>query len=655
MIPKDDPSMSLIKRLSLAASASALVLSAGIAQSAAPTGDWTTTGGTGSMSKYSPLAQITPANVDRLSQKWTVDAGGGQVTPVAVGGVLYYPSGSMVFAVDGDTGAILWKTDLATLVALSDPNEAVNQARPAGFKAPRGGAPKQGFLALGGSAKYGLAYWPGMGKIAPRIVIATGTGYLVQLNAKDGTLVRNFGTNGALDLRVGVMENMNLSDYTPGALPTIYKNTVLVTPRTSENGRYGTPGDPRAFDLVTGKLVWRFHVVPHPGEENFGDWGMDGWQDRRGAGSWVPMSVDPANNLVFMATGNATDQDYGAQRPGNNLYATTILALDGDTGKLRWYFQTTHHDIYDWDINSAPTLVDMTDQSGAKVPAVVQSTKNGYMFVLNRLTGKPILPVVEKRIPPTDATGELASETQPVPLTTVARVSLTRDEVANLSPQSHDFCLKIYDNAVQMGEGTPYGMEASLVFPSSTGGANPAGVTFDPNSNTLFVNVQNLGTIAMLTPALSVGKYESLSKSKIPFVDEQGYPCSSPPWGEIMAVDAKSGAIKWREPLGEYKELTAKGIPPTGQVPAGGSIVTGGGVLFVGATPDKKFRAIDPSSGKLLWSAELRGAAGSTPLTYTGKSGKQYVAVVTSGGRTAGATGPGIGGNGGQLVSFALQ
>lgn len=643
-----------IKGLSIAASASFMALWAGLAASA--TGDWTTTGGNGSMSKYSSLAQITPANVGELAQKWTVDAGGGQVTPVAVGGVLYYPSGSVVLAVDGDNGAILWKTDLSTLVAVSDPNEAVNGARPAGFKAPRSGPSKQGFLNLGTSAKYGVAYWPGTGKVAPRILIATGTGYLVQLNAKDGTLVKNFGQNGALDLRVGVMEQMNLSDYTPGALPTIYKNMVLITPRTSENGRYGTPGDPRAFDILTGKLVWRFHVVPRPGEDNFGDWGIDGWQDRRGAGSWVPMSVDPVNNLVFMATGNATDQDYGAQRPGNNLYATSILALDGDTDKLRWHFQTTHHDIYDWDINAAPVLIDMTDSTGAKVPAIAQSTKNGYLFLLNRLTGKPILPVTEKRIPPTDAPGELASETQPVPLTTVSRVSLTRDEVANLSPESHEFCLKIYDNAVQMGEGTPYGMEASLVFPSSTGGSTPGGgVTFDPNSNTIYLNTQNLGTIAMLTPVLSVGKYESLSKSKINFVDQHGYPCSAPPWGEIMAIDASTGAFKWRQPLGEYKELTAKGIPPTGQIPAGSPIVTAGGLLFVGATQDKMFRAIDPNTGKTVWSAQLNGAAGATPITYTGKSGKQYVAVVTSSGRAQGSPPSSIGGAGGQLVSFSLK
>jgi quinoprotein glucose dehydrogenase len=575
--------------------------------------------------------------VNRLAQVWAHQGGGGSMTPIAIAGVLYYPSGAKIFAVDGDSGKDIWTTDLSMLIP-SKPGDEVNAARPAEFGRGGGGrrggaAPPANFLALGTAAKYGVAYWPGTGKIGPRIVIATSGGYLVQLDAKTGQLIKNFGTNGALDLRVGIMENFNLSDYTPGALATVYKNYALIAPRTSENGRYGTPGDPRAFDLLTGKMVWRFHVIPRPGEDNFGEWGINGWQDRRGAGSWVPMSVDPANNLVFMATGNATDQDFGGTRPGSNLYATSVLALDGDTGKLRWYFQTTHHDIYDWDVNAPPVLFDMVDKTGAKVPAVAQTTKNGYMFVLNRLTGKAILPYEEKHIPPTDTPGELASATQPVPSYpggTVARVGMTRDEVANISPESHKFCLAIYDKVVQMGEGTPYGMVPSLVFPSSTGGPNTGGATYDPNTNTIYVNAQNLATIAMLTPALSVGKFETLSKSKIPFLDQNGYPCSATPWGEVMAIDAATGNFKWKAPLGEYKELTAKGVAPTGQIPRGGVIATAGGLLFDGGTEDKMFRAFDPQTGKILWSTQLPAAGAGTPMTYQGKSGKQYVVTATA-------------------------
>jgi quinoprotein glucose dehydrogenase len=635
------------------------------AVSLAATGDWTAVFGDATQSKYSALKQITAANVAGITKVWTFPAGGGSLTPVAAGGVIYYPSGNKVFAIEGDTGKQIWEADLSTLIPIQK-GEELNSARPAAFgrggRGGRGPAPAANalpadvtYLALGQSAKYGLSYWPGTPRIGARLVMATSGGYLIQLDAKTGALIKDFGKNGALDLRVGVMEKMNLSDYTPGALPTVYKNTVIVAPRTSENGRYGTPGDPRSFDLVTGEQVWRLHVVARPGEANFGDWGVNGWQDRRGAGSWVPMTVDEKNGIIFMATGNATDQDYGGTRPGNNLYATSVLAIDGDTGKLRWYFQTTHHDIYDWDINAPPVLIEMKDKNGKNVQAVAQSTKNGYLFVLDRLTGKPVLPVEERPIPPTDSPGELASPTQPVPVKPgpVARVSLTRDEVANLSPESHRYCLDIYDRSVQMGEGTPYGMVPSLVFPSSTGGPNTGGVTFDPNTNLMFVNSQSLGTIAMLTPVLSAGKFESLSKSKIPFTDKNGYPCSTPPWGEIMAINAATGDFVWRQPLGEYKELTAKGIPPTGQIPSGGSIVTAGGVLFVGATADRMFRAIDEKTGKLLWSTELPGPGTSTPMTYQGKNGKQYVGIVTTGGGGRGAVTPGGAGSG-SLVVFAL-
>jgi quinoprotein glucose dehydrogenase len=265
---------------------------------------------------------------------------------------------------------------------------------------------------------------------------------------------------------------------------------------------------------------------------------------------------------------------------------------------------------------------------------VIQNTKQGYLFVLDRATGKPLLPVEEKSVPASDAPGEFTSPTQPVPLKPgpIARVSMSRDEVANLSPQSHKFCLEIYDKVLQAGEGGPYSMVPTLVFPSSTGGGTFAGATYDPEINYIFVNDKDLGTIAMLTPQLSSNMFESLAKSKIPFVDQNGYPCSPPPWGELMAINAATGDIVWREPLGEIKELTAKGIPKTGTDNSGGSVATAGGVLFIGASQDKMFRAFESRTGKELWSAELNGNANSTPLTYLGKDGKQYVAIVGRGG-----------------------
>jgi quinoprotein glucose dehydrogenase len=643
----------------LTASLAALAVTAGSGMGAPADKNWPTVGGDPGQSKYSSLDQITPANVSKLAKAWSYPAGGSELMPIIINAMMYFPSGNTVYALDGDSGKELWKVDLNAVVPYAA--ELVENAARApgagGRGGPPGGAPAAApastappkFLQLGGSAKYGVAYYPGDGKkIAPRIVVTTGSGYIVQLDAKTGALYQKFGVNGALDLRINAMEKFRYSDYRPGMLAAVYKNLAIIAPRTGENGRYGPPGDARAFDLNTGKEVWRFHTIPHPGEPNFGTWGMEGWADRRGPGSWIPMTVDPVNGLVFMAVGNATDQDYGAARPGDNLYATSVVAIDGETGKVRWYFQTTHHDIYDWDLNGAPALIDMTDKNGKKVAAVAQSTKQGYLFVLDRLTGKPILPVMEKPVPQSDAPGEFTSKTQPVPVNpdlTIARVGLTRDEVGGFTPQSHQECLALYDKVFTDGEQTPYSMVPTIVYPGTTGGATYAGATFDPNLNYIFINTKNAGQIAMITPQLTDGMFESLGKSKIAFVDSHGDSCTPAPWGELMAIDAATGNKVWRETLGERKDLMAKGIPNPGTENGGAPVATKGGILFIGATQDKMFRAFDPKTGKLLWSAELNANAGSTAFTYQGKNGKQYVGI-SEGGR--------LGAAGGETIVFAL-
>ncbi len=649
----------------LTASFAALAFTAADAGSAGR--DWPTVGGDPGQSKYSTLDQITPANVTRLTKAWSYPAGGSELMPIIINSVMYYPSGNTVYALDGVTGKEVWKVDLDALVPYAhELVENAARAPGAGGRAGGGGGgrgaaaapaapatpapagpPK--VLALGASAKYGVSYYAGDGKkIAPRIVVTTGSGYLVQLDAKTGALYKKFGVNGALDLRLNAMEKFRYSDYRPGMLAAVYKDLAIIAPRTGENGRYGPPGDARAFDLNTGKQVWTFHTIPHPGEPNYGTWGSEAWQDRRGPGSWIPMTVDVPNHLVFMAVGNATDQDYGGSRPGDNLYATSLVAIDGDTGKVRWYFQTTHHDIYDWDLNGTPALIDMTDKDGKKVAAVAESTKQGYLFVLDRLTGKPILPVKEVPVPQSDAPGEYTSKTQPVPVNpdlTIARVSLRRDEVGGITPAAHQYCLALYDKVFNAGQQTPYSTVPTLVYPGTTGGATYAGAAFDPNLNMIFVNTKNAGQIAMITPQLTDGMFESMGKSKISFVDKEGNPCTPAPWGELMAIDAATGNKIWRETLGERKDLMAKGIPNPGTENGGAPIVTKGGVLFIGATQDKMFRAFDPKTGKLLWSAELTANAGSTAFTYLGRNGKQYVGI--SEGARAGAAG-------GETITFTL-
>lgn len=574
--------------------------------------DWPSVGNDLGGMKYSPLTQITPANVSRLTKAWTYDLGsratGYTITPIVIGNTIYLPvQGSIIVALKADAGTELWKFDLKTIPGI-------------GANPSAGGR--------------GISYWPGTQKIAPRIVISTTNGFLIQLDAKTGTPIA--GPAGLVNLATGVMEKFK-APYSTNMPPALYKNLAIIAGRTGEQGRYGIPGDPRAFDLLTGKEVWRFHVVPQPHEENFGTWGLNGWQDRRGPGVWIPMSVDTANDLVFIALGNATDQNYGNSRPGENLYATSLLVLQASTGKRKWHFQMTHHDIYDWDLASPPALIEAT-KDGQRVPAVAQMTKQGLLFMFHRLTGEPLFGIEERPVPRFDAPGDQAWPTQPFPIkpTGLTRDGMTRKEVSNISPEAAKYCTEIFDKSVNMGPYTPYGMVPSLVFPGSEGGGGWGGVSSSPSLGLVFVNTRHLGVIAQLQSSMSSGVLPSFGKQKVPtnfYVDEQGYPCNAPPWSELIAVSTSTGDVVWRTPLGEYEELTAKGITGTGTaVNDGGSIATASGLVFIGATSDLGFRSFDARTGKQLWKATLDNDVLMTPLSYQGANGKQYVAAVAGGG-----------------------
>jgi glucose dehydrogenase len=597
---------------------SLLVLFVGVFTSAAVAAqsskDWPTVGNDPGGMKYSPLTQITPANVNRLVKAWTYDIGipatGYAVTPIVINDVMYLPAQTKIVAVKADSGTELWKFDIKSLPDVG-PNPAAGQR--------------------------GISYWPGTGQIGPRIVVVTTNGFLIQLDAKTGTPIP--GPVGIVNLSTGVTDKFG-GVYATNTAPAIYKNLAIVAARTGEQGRYGLPGDPRAFNLITGEEVWRFHVVPGPEEENFGTWGLNGWQDRRGPGVWVPMTVDPVNDLIFIPLGNATDQNFGNSRPGINLYATTLVALQASTGKRKWHFQLTHHDIYDWDVNSPPALIEATKE-GQRIPAVAQMTKQGMLFMFNRLTGEPLFGVEERPVPRFDAPGDQAWPTQPFPLKPagLTRDSMTRAEVSKISPEAEKYCTEVFDKAVNMGPYTPYGMLPSLVFPGSEGGGGWGGVAANPALGLLFVNTRHLGVIAQLQPMMSSNVLPSFSKSKVPtnfYTDPQGYPCNAPPWSELVAVSTSTGDIVWRTPLGEYPELTAKGILGTGTaLNEGGPIATASGLVFIGATADLGFRAFDAKTGKELWKTTLDNDVLMTPMTYQAANGKQYVVGVAGGGQAA--------------------
>ncbi|HZO86261.1 MAG TPA: quinoprotein glucose dehydrogenase, partial [Verrucomicrobiae bacterium] len=453
--------------------------------------DWPTVGNDPGGMKFSPLTQITPANVTRLTKAWTYDLGipaaGYTATPIVISNVMYLAVGSTIVALRGDTGTESWKFDLKTI-----PGIGVNPS-------------------AGGR---GISYWQGTAQVGPRIVIATTNGFLVQLDAKTGMPIP--APSGLVNLATGVMEKFG-GNYATNTAPALYKNLAIIAARTGEQGRYGIPGDPRAFDLLTGKEVWRFHIVPRPGEENFGTWGPNGWQDRRGPGLWVPMTVDPVNDLVFIPLGNPTDQNFGNSRPGENLYSSTLLVLQASTGKRKWHFQLTHHDIYDWDASSPPALIDAI-KDGQRVPAVAQMTKQGMLFMFHRLNGEPLFGVEERPVPVFDALGDAAWPTQPFPLKPagLTRDSMTRKEVSKISPEAEKYCTELFDKSVNMGPYTPYGMVPSLVFPGSEGGGGWGGVAANPALGLVFVNTRHVGVIAQLQPMMSSGILPSLAKQKLP-------------------------------------------------------------------------------------------------------------------------------------------
>jgi glucose dehydrogenase len=425
--------------------------------------------------------------------------------------------------------------------------------------------------------------------------------------------------------------------YSTHMPPAIYKNLVLLAARTGEQGRYGLPGDPRAFDLITGKEVWRYHAVPYAGEMGSGTWGQEGWQDRRGPGAWVPFSVDFENDLVFVPHGNPTDQNYAGSRPGINLFSDTLVAARASTGKIVWWQQLTHHDINDNDVNAQPTL-SYVWKDGKRIPVVILSSKQGYVFVFDRFTGEPVWGLEERPMPASDAPGDYAWPTQPIPVKPAwhSRDSMTRSEISKISPEGEKYCTDSFDKSWNAGPYTPYSMLPSMVFPGSEGGPSWGGLATDPDRKLMFVNHRDLGVIAQLQPSTSSGVLPSLAKSKIPttfWVDPQGYPCNAPPWSELVAISLETGDVVWKVPIGEYPELKAKGITGAGTaMNDGGPIATAGGLVFMGVSGDYGFRAYDSKTGKVLWEHKMPDDVLNIPLTYMGGDGRQYVVAIASGG-----------------------
>jgi len=488
----------------------------------------------------------------------------------------------------------------------------------------------------------GVAYWQGQGdKPGPdrRILCGTVNAELICLDATSGVPCPDFGEKGRLDLRKDFSDQWDDQSYVVTSPPTVVKDLVIVGALVPEAPGKGPSGDVRAFNVRTGREVWRFHSVPRPGEFGHDTWAPDSWKDRTGANVWSIMSVDQERGLVFLPTGSAAYDFYGADRAGDNLFANSVVALRAETGERVWHYQLVHHDIWDYDLPAQPLLATI-DKEGKKVDVVVQVTKMGLVFVLDRETGEPVFPVEERKVPPSPVPGEAASPTQPIPVKPPPlsrNTALQREDITDVTPESRERCMAIFEQVVHHGGVyMPAGLELTLSFPGTLGGATWSGASFDPAIGFLFVNVNEIGRIGLLEPAGENFPLDYRRNSPwgpyARFWDEDELPCQKPPWGTLNAVDLSTGELVWQVPLGSILKLEEKGITGTGTPNLGGSITTAGGLVFIGGANDRKLRAFDARTGQVLWSGELDGSGHATPVTYLGQDGRQYVVIAAGGG-----------------------
>ncbi len=629
--------------------------------------EWPVTGGDPGGTRYSTLDQINRSNVRKLRVAWIYHTGDKsdepkttiECTPIVVDGVMYVTSPRLkLIALDASSGKHLWTYDpfpagqgpsfpwysAFPLIAVLGISRAASKRwmkwlRPLLFL----GAGVFALLAFHGipgvlktekldpwRVNRGVAFWREGGD---RRILFAADHTLIALKAETGKPIPEFGSNGSVDLRQGLERELGKSGYMVTSPGVIYQNLIIVGSKTGEGPRPEAPGHVRAYDVRTGQRKWIFHTIPQPGEFGYETWPPEAWKTAAGTNDWAGMTVDEKRGLVFLAIGSPTFDYYGGDRHGKNLFGDSVVALNAATGKRVWHFQAVHHDLWDYDLPCPPILVTV-HHNGRPVDAVAQLTKMGYVFLLDRETGEPLLPIEERAVPASGLPGEQAWPTQPYPVKPppFSRHNLTEADLTDLSPKSHASALRQFRTLKAGPIFSPPSKQGTIIFPGFHGGANWSGGSFDPSIGTLFVNSNEIPYI------LSIVDSKLWHRLSYPFdftgfhkfQDDEGYPAVKPPWGKLSSIDLNKGEIVWQVPLGEYKELTAKGVPATGTENFGGSIVTAGGLVFIGGTRDEKFRAFDQTAGTILWEAQLEAGGYATPATYE-VNGKQYVAIAAGG------------------------
>jgi quinoprotein glucose dehydrogenase len=623
--------------------------------------DWPAYGGDLGGQRHSSLEIITPVNVGSLAPAWTyhhgdVSDGRGDVpsttafqnTPILVGDTLYLCTPfNRVIALDPATGAERW---------VHDP-EIDLSARYANQLVCRGVAAWQDDGAAAGAA------------CRRTVFTATNDARLIALDAATGERCARFGSAGEVDLNAGPGEQKWQGEYQVTSPPAVAGDLVVVGSAVSDNARVDAPsGVVRAFDARTGALRWAWDLAPPGFDYETGLKSAAGYALGT-PNVWAPMSVDAARGLVFVPTGNASPDYYHGERSDMNHYGSSVVALYAATGEVAWHFQTVHHDLWDFDVPAQPTLTTI-DVNGRAQPALVQTTKMGLLFVLDRETGEPLHAVEERPVPTAGAApGEVISPTQPFPaIPILARDRITAEDAWGLTPWDRGKCRELIESSRFDGMYTPPSLQGTIIYPGNAGGSNWGGIAVDPDRQLALVRTSNLPWSVKLIPradfeaereahrghehAPQIGTPYGMRREML--VSPIGLPCVAPPWGTLSAVDLRSGEIRWQVPHGSVRDLAPFPLPLTWGVPGlGGPLVTASGLVFIAAAMDDYLRAFDTGSGEELWKARLPAGGQATPMTYRVEfeagGARQYVLVAAGGHGRAGTT------LGDSLVAFALE
>jgi quinoprotein glucose dehydrogenase len=569
---------------------------------------------------HSNLSSITPGNVATLRQAWSYDLIGegappgrggapatlaSEATPIVVAGTLYVPAAGRIVALDAATGRERWRYVVA------------------------GAAP----------SRRGVAFWQGDSATPSRIIFAAGR-RLLALEAATGTPVRTFGTGGEVDM---------VTPY--NSVPFIFRNVVIVG-ANSPPGAAGGIGNPRAYDAKTGAKLWEFSSVAQPGQPGHDTWEGDSWKDRLGVNAWpFYFTMDEQRRLLYLPLASPVPDAYGGDRKGANLYGNSVVAVDIESGRYKWHFQTIHHDIWDHDPPAPPGLFDVT-RNGRTTPALALTTKSGYMYILNRETGQPIFGVEERAVAKSVVPGEQTFATQPFPVKppALARNSYSPADLVSESDTNAEHaaaCKALVDtNGIfNAGPFTPWAyrpagssQRTALNFPGGLGGANWGGTAYDPRTGLVLVATQDDGALGWMEQSRdgSLNTFDKAAPER-PFgrgsfdvrMGSQSWPCQKPPWGRLIAINPATGDFAWQIPLG-----VTDGLPEpkqrTGRPAMAGAITTAGGLLFIASTDDNRFRALDTANGRELWVTKLGKRGNADPMTYATRDGRQYVAIVAT-------------------------